>query len=252
MKVLAIGARSNIERKYFTGQSIMFDGVVEELKKLNHIVKIVDIAPKGNNKLFARILDYLLVFIKEFWYLITGKYHISYVTTAQSKKGFLRDYIIIGILRIFKVKIIIHQYGANYNQLLNSLGKKGLRQLNKMLESVSLIIVEGKHMQDQFSFLENYKDKVQIIPNGLPTLGTNALQIKSYNKNKPFKIFYLSNLIWSKGYFDVLEAVNLLVNKYHKKVKCVFAGAFMDSVDDPKPGISNKKDFDKYLSAIVR
>lgn len=248
MKVLSIGSRSNIERNYFTGQSIMFDGINDELAKQNHNVTIIDITPKGKNKTISRIIEYLLVLLKEIWYLTTKKFDISYLTTAQSKKGFIRDYMIIRILSLFKVKVIIHQYGANYNQLLNSLGKKGRKLLNKMLHRVNLIIVEGEHMRNQFSFLNNYETKVQIIPNGLPSLGEHALRVKSYEKKEPFRIFYLSNLIWSKGYFDVLEAVNLLVNKYHKNVNCVFAGAFMDSVDDPQPGISNKKDFDKYIS----
>ena len=248
MIVLAIGARSNIERKYFTGQSVMFDGIIEEFHKRNHSSTIIDIAPKGNNKAISRIFEYIIVLIKELWLLLTHKFDIAYITTAQSKKGFFRDYLIIGLLRLFKIKVVIHQYGANYNQLLNSLGRVGKCALNRMLNKVTLILVEGYHMQEQFSFLDNYKKKVCIIPNGLPIIGPNALTIKTYKPNQPFKIFYLSNLIWTKGYFDVLEAVNLLVNCYQKNVKCVFAGAFMDSADDPKHGISNKLDFDRFIS----
>ena len=102
-------------------------------------------------------------------------------------------------------------------------------------------------MKNQYSFLEGYVKKVKKIPNGLPTVGKSALQAKHYTQDEPFRMYYLSNLIWSKGYFDVLQSVDLLVNKYKKKIECVFAGKFMASTDDEKPGISNKEDFDNYV-----
>ena len=41
-------------------------------------------------------------------------------------------------------------------------------------------------------------------------------------------------MIESKGYWDILKAMDILINKYNKNVKCVFVGVFMDSVDDVK------------------
>lgn len=247
MKVLAIGSLSDTKRNIYTGQSVMFDGIVNELIKLDHDLTVVDIAPKGNNKTISRIHEYMYVIFKIFKNLLIKKFDIGYITTAQSKRGFFRDYLIIALCKFFKVKVIIHQYGANYDQLTNSLGKKGLKKLKKMMDRVSLIIVEGNHMKSQLSFFENHENKVKVIPNGLPFLGENSQNSKTYDGFHPFHIFYLSNLIWTKGYFDVLEAVNLLVNKYHRNIKCTFAGAFMESPDDPIRGISNRKDFDKFI-----
>lgn len=246
MKILVIGACSDIAHNKFTGQSVMFDGIVSELNNHNKVT-VIDIAPHGNKKSFSRVLEYIIVLFKELCYLFTHKYDLAYITTAQSKKGFFRDYLIIKLLSIFKVKVISHQYGANYRQLLTSLGRRGLNRLNKMLERISVIIVEGQYMKDQYSFMNDYDKKVRIIPNGLPHVGPRALQPKSYDNSQPFRMFYLSNMIWSKGYFDVLQAVDTLINKYHKNVECVFAGAFMSSSDDNRKGISNKEDFDRYV-----
>lgn len=247
-KILCIGTKSDVVHNKFTGQSVMFDGIVGKLLKDGNNVTIIDISSRFNRKsVFLRSLDYAIVILKVFSSLLRTRYNIGYITTAQSKKGFLRDNVIVGLMRLFEVKVVAHQYGANYHQLTDALSENGMKKLERMLEYISVIIVEGEHMKEQYSFLEGYEKKVIVIPNGLPTVGKSALTPKTYIGDKPFVMYYLSNLIWSKGYFDVLQAVDILVNKEERNVKCVFAGKFMASPDDERPGISNKEDFDKFI-----
>lgn len=246
--ILAIGTKSDLLRKRFTGQSVMFDGIVDSLNRNRDVVKVININSRfGLKSVLFRSLDYAIVLLEVVWYLFWNKCDLCYITTAQSKNGFIRDNAIIGLARLFKVKVIAHQYGANYNQLLKALSYSGRRRLIRMLNYCSAIIVEGQYMKDQYVFLDDYEEKVHVIPNGLPTVGKRAMQPKSYSQDLPFKMYYLSNLIWSKGYFDVLQAVDILVNKYGKSVECVFSGKFMASADDERPGISNKTDFDQFV-----
>lgn len=226
----------------------MFDGLVGQLKASGEFVTTVDISSRFKSKtVVLRSIDYAIILAKVLWHLILRRYDIAYVTTAQSKNGFMRDNVIISLFKLFKVKVVTHQYGANYKQLLDALGEVGKIKLIKMLNYCSAIIVEGQYMKDQYAFMEGYDKKVQVIPNGLPNVGKSIMQPKEYSEEEPFRMYYLSNLIWSKGYFDVLQAVDILINQYHKNVSCVFAGRFMTSVDDVKPGISNKDDFDRFV-----
>jgi glycosyltransferase involved in cell wall biosynthesis len=248
-KILCIGTCSDIKRNRFTGQSVMFDGVVNHLKKHGVVVGVIDISQKiQRGGVLARTVDYAIILVQFFVKLLVGGYNLCYITTSQSKNGFLRDNAMITMCRWFKVPVITHQYGANYHQLLDALGASGTSRLIKMLDYVSIIIVEGDYMKEQYSFLPNYQLKVISIPNGLPIEGRHAMVPKTYDGNHPFVMFYLSNLIWSKGYFDVLQAVDILVNREHLDVKCVFAGNFIASNDDEFPGIANKEDFDNFIS----
>jgi len=248
MNILAIGAKSDVPHNKFSGQSIMFDGVMERLISEGNKVTVVDISPRFHKQsVLFRGLDYVIVLAEVFWHLLTARYDVCYITTAQSKKGFLRDNALVGLMRLFKVKVVGHQYGANYHQLTDALSDSGMRKLKRMLDYISVIIVEGEHMKSQYSFLDGYENKVKVIPNGLPNVGKSALIPKVYMGDKPFMMYYLSNLIWSKGYFEVLQAVDMLVNKEGRDVKCVFAGKFMASADDMRPGISNKEDFDNFV-----
>ncbi len=249
MRVLAIGTTCNIKQSIFTGQSVMFDGFVGYLEKKGYNVEIVDISRRvgKSNKLYNRIFDYILIFLNVLQKCLQNRFAFAYLTTSQSKKGFYRDYVLISILKLFKVKVYCHQYGANYHQMLDVMSIKDRKRLNSMIDYVDKYIVEGEYMKEQFSFYSGYMEKVVVIPNGLPVEGENMMRPKTYNPSEPFTLFYLSNLIFSKGYFDVLQAVNLLVNRDGLKVNCVFAGRFMAAVDDAFKGIANKSSFDDYV-----
>lgn len=245
--ILAIGTTCNVEKNIFTGQSVMFDGVVNKTSECGIKVSVIDISAKhGNNRIF-RVLDYVVILVVLFAKLLMNKFCLAYIITSQSKAGFYRDYLMISLCRLFNLKVVTHQYGGNYNQMLQVMNNSDMNRLKRMTDYISKIIVEGDYMKEQFSFYKEYKEKVVVVPNGLPIEGKNVCKSKVYDADQPFKLFYLSNLIYSKGYFDVLKAVDLLVNKYNRNVECVFAGKFMPAADDVYQGISNKEDFDRFI-----
>ncbi len=247
-KIICIGSCCNPKKNSFTGQSVMFDGIVNHLKQTGSETIVVDLAQKAQkNGTIFRVIDYFLILLELLLRLCMNRCKLSYLVTAQSKFGFYRDYTIISMCRWFDIPVITHQYGANYRRLIESLNDKGLRKLKKMYDYVSTVICEGDYMKEQFSFIPDYKTKVKVIPNGLPVEGKNAQREKKYDGKEPFRLIYLSNLIYSKGYFDVLKAVDILVNHDHLNVKCVFAGKFLPSSDDDKNETNSKEVFDQYI-----
>jgi glycosyltransferase involved in cell wall biosynthesis len=139
---------------------------------------------------------------------------------------------------LFRIRIFLHQFGANYSGFYESLSPFLKKRLVKMLSKADKIIVEGDYTKNQFSFMKDYLDKVAAIPNGLPGKDIEVeYECKTYDVAQPFNMIYLSNMIESKGYLDVLMAVNLLVNVHQRNVHCVFAGKFIATADtqqDPK------------------
>lgn len=246
-KVLLVGTRSDAVKNRFTGQSVLFDGILESTKNYGYDTVVLDISSRLGNHTIYRIMDYFVILLKFISLLCAGKFCLVYLVSSQSKRGFYRDFCMVLLCRLFRVKIITHQYGANYNQMLDSMTEIELYFLKHMISYISNIIVEGEYMKMQFSFYEGYNDKVLVIPNGLPNEGENIGIAKTYCKDEPFTLLYLSNLIYSKGYFDVLKAVEHLVNYHKLNVKCIFAGQFMGATDDVYSNISNKANFDNYI-----
>jgi len=155
------------------------------------------------------------------------------MTIASSHLGFLRDTLIIWLAFLLKRKIILHLKGGGYKAFYNDQPKFCQQIIKKTVSRATYIIVLGELLKQQFDFVDCYKDKVKVVPNGL-TFGLPADQInqKKLPKNKePLRILYLSNLIPSKGYNDLLDAMALL-KKQGFNVRCDFCGAFRTTVVD--------------------
>jgi glycosyltransferase involved in cell wall biosynthesis len=239
-KIIAVGPTTQ-NNTAVNGQSMMFQLLVDEVHHRNIKTIIVDIgvsAFSNKNRVSGKFsilkaLDYIIILTKLFFILLFNQKQTVYVTTAQSKVGFIRDYYIILFARFFNSKIIAHQFGANYSGFYNSQTPFLQKKIKQTLSKVDKLVVEGDYTKAQFSFLPNYESIVYSLPNGLPEkIESSKIEAKTLDVTQPIKMFYLSNLIESKGFWDVLEAVNLLVNEEKINVEVVFAGKFLDAVDD--------------------
>jgi glycosyltransferase involved in cell wall biosynthesis len=257
-KIITIGPTTQ-NNKVVNGQSMMFQMLLDEMHNRNIKKIILDIGlsifPKKRNRFsgkfsFIKSLDYIIIIIKLFIILIFNGNQTVYITTAQSKVGFIRDYFIIYLASLFGSKIIAHQFGANYSGFYNLQSKFIKKKIINTLLKVDTIIVEGDYTKKQFNFLPGFESKVYSLPNGLPEkIDTSLIQPKEIIANDPIRILYLSNMIESKGFWDVLEAVNVLINHEKLNVNAVFSGKFLESVDDKKFSNANeaKKAFFDYL-----
>lgn len=54
-------------------------------------------------------------------------------------------------------------------------------------------------------------------------------------RDEPVRLLLLSDLIPSRGYYDVLEAVTILRKMTARRLEAIFAGYFLSSTADPVP-----------------
>ncbi len=240
-KIILIGPKLNKDLKTISGQSMMFQLLLDEVisKNINHC--IVDISEqsektrvrKSGDLDFNRVLEYITVSFKFIKVVFFNPNSVIYLTVSQSTAGFLRDFYFISIGKLFSCKIVAHQFGGNFgnfyynkNIVLRNFIKLTYRKVNK-------IIVEGDFSKSNFSFLNSNFKNVISLPNGLPEKELGLANFKNYRSGDKFQILYLSNLIISKGYLDVLSAINILINQRKIFVHCSFVGKFINAVDDP-------------------
>lgn len=185
-----------------------------------------------------KILSFFQTFFRVFISLVKNRPQLSYMALSATGVAFVKDLILISLLKIFRVPIIYH------------LHNKGIRQheykrFNSLcygfaFNNSEVIVLSSKLYSDIQSFVPF--SKVHICPNGVndelirpPILSTlaseNSLvdeQERSINDNlkneeKKPRILFLSNLIESKGVLILLDACSRLVNK-GIKFECVFIG----------------------------
>lgn len=239
-KIILVGTTTQ-NNKLVNGQSMMFQLLVDNLNERGIETKIIDFGKSFDNSFrdkrvsgkfsFIKLFDNLFLTFRFLFVLISNPNSPIYINTSQSKVGFFRDYLFITIGNIFNRNMVGHQFGANYENFYNQQSPNFQRKIKSTLDKLNYLIVEGDYTKNQMSFLDNYNDKVISIPNGLPEKVKTSIDLVK-EINQPVVILYLSNLIESKGFWDVLEAGNILKNEYEIDIRLVFAGKFLTDLND--------------------
>lgn len=246
--------------KLVNGQSMMFQLLVDQLKQKNIETIVVDFGKSINANFhqervsgkfqMTKLIDNILLIFRMLYVLSANSNTDVYINTSQSKVGFLRDYIFIRMAKFFNKKVIAHQFGANYTSFYQSQSLSFQQKIVATLNKTDFLIVEGNFAKNQFTFIENFAKKVIVIPNGLPEkIDFSKIISKTILPEEPVHLLYLSNLIESKGYRDVLESINILVNKLNLNITASFAGRFLEDVEDQlfSSATDAKEDFFNYL-----
>lgn len=149
---------------------------------------------------------------------IKEKPNLCYYTPTSDGWGIYRDMIVIGLLKLFKKKIILHLHNKgvkNYNKKhpLSTIAYKTIFSNTKVIQLSEYLY------EDIEKFVS--KTNVFICPNGIPE--TLAIEPSVIRTNSVPKLLFLSNLLIDKGVFTLLDACKILKDKGYK-FSCDFVG----------------------------
>jgi len=235
-----------------TGQSVSFEMLVKGVAEKDFDSYVVNLARRGESSAsrfsWRRAMEMLAVFTN---YIrgLGGGYRNVYITIAQSAAGFVRDCIMVWSARLFSAHIVVHLKGGNYGGFYHS--QKTLIQylVRKTLLQVDAILVLGEGLRQMYDFEPVLRDRIHVVPNGLPVeFGGVSKSLPS--AGEPVNILYLSNLIESKGVFDLLAAIRQLKYEYGISVSAVFAGKFLASSDDRI--VSSAEDMESHFFTLIK
>ncbi len=235
-----------------TGQSVSFDMLVKGVAEKTTDSYVVNLARRGESLpsrfSWRRVMEMLAVF-RSFFGGLWGGYRNIYITIAQSAAGFVRDCIMVWSARLFSAHIVVHLKGGNYGGFYHSQGPLMRYLVRKTLLQVDTILILGEGLRQMYDFEPALSDKIHVIPNGLP------IEFEGFSKSlpaagEPINILYLSNLIESKGVFDLLAAIRQLKYGFEVPVSAVFAGKFLASSDDQL--VSSAEDLESRFFSLLK
>jgi len=213
------------------GHTIAFRTVVDALRQQKLLASVVDLSGPGRSTI-TRLLHYAWTVPVYIIKAAMGR-KVVYLTMSQSLRGFVRDWFIVCLGRGFGHVIVCHLHGGNYGEFYSRLPSWIQQTVRKTLRKVDRLIVLSDRFRTLFDFDSILKERICVVHNGLtkptkPVMGKHLPR----GSSEPIRVLYLSNLIESKGYFDVLKAVCILVKRYGMNVQSVFAGEFQRNADD--------------------
>lgn len=165
----------------------------------------------------TKIPRYLNIILKVAYELIKFNPEIVYLGINAKGIGFLKDFPIALLTKLFGNKLVLHYHNKGVSDFQD---KRAYNFLYKILFKNTLVILLSKKLHKDVSKYVSINN-VFFLSNGIPA------KHSTFNKNTPLntppKLLFLSNLIESKGVYELLYALKLLKSQGFKFI-CNFVG----------------------------
>ncbi|MCI8999428.1 MAG: glycosyltransferase family 4 protein [Clostridia bacterium] len=188
-------------------------------------------------------------FIKNLIKVCRSNADLFYFTISQTRKGNVRDLVILKVLQWKNKRCLIHLHGGYYRKLIDEKIPKWQKKANyKTIKNLEGVIVLSKALKYIFEGMID-SSKIFVVSNCIENkflLTNNEVKEKiKESKSKAVKdILYLSNFIKEKGYEYVLQLAKLEKENWEKTKKKKnhfhFAGKFFSNKE--------KKEFFEYIN----
>ena len=183
---------------------------------------------KVNFKKFYFVLE---LFFKILFMVLIFRPDKIYFTASVRGIAFYRDLLFSNIWKIYKLftscDVFYHYHTKGIKEFIISDRNKKLTRY--FLKDINLILLSPM-LEDDFEDVKTYK-KVLFLPNGVEN-SYDENSFENYISKKDFtktNILYLSNMIKSKGYFEVLKLAN---NNKNENIHFDFAGGWQNKKDE--------------------
>jgi glycosyltransferase involved in cell wall biosynthesis len=159
--------------------------------------------------------------------LAAARPDVVYVPIAQNTLGLLRDATFVLPALAARRRVVLHVHGSGLRSYHDKAGPAMRRLLRAMLGGAQRVIVLGERLRPMLDGLVE-AEHVAVLPNGADDPFGGAPDRSS--RTGPVRVLYLGNLIRTKGFLDVMEAVGMLQGK-GLPVELHLAGDFLSDVD---------------------
>lgn len=161
---------------------------MDEIRKMNPM------------KLFRFIGSYFRVWGR----LMTRRYDACYLATTCQGIGFLKDAPFVLLCKLFRRKVIIHQHNKGMSKDVDRWPYRWF--MPKVYRHAEVVLLSWRLYPDVRKVVR--KEQVWICPNGIPETMLSGHSVRSTNAVP--RLFFLSNLLVSKGVIVLLDACQKL------------------------------------------
>ena len=182
---------------------------------------------------FKKFYNFLSLYIQVFWNLIFFRPKKIYFTPSIKGVAFYRDFILASLWKAYSIirpsEIYFHYHTKGVNEFISS-SPLNISLKNFFLKNVNIVLLSPTLKKD-FDKIGSMKN-IYFLPNGVE----DCLQKNNFydfistrfNSFRKVNVLYLSNMIKSKGYFDVLNLAKASINS---NIHFHFAGGWQNDED---------------------
>jgi glycosyltransferase involved in cell wall biosynthesis len=155
--------------------------------------------------------------------LVRSRAEVVYVPVSQNTLGFARDALFLVPALLWGVPIVLHLHGGGYGDFVRTAPGPVRWLLRLVFGRATRVIVLGESLRAMLGDMTP-AERIAVIPNGVADTGARTA---ARVPDGTMRILYLGNLIPGKGYVELLEAVQTLLDE-GLDVAVTFAGGIAD------------------------
>ena len=184
-----------------TGQALVTRHVVEQQRAVLRDVKEYTFV---TDNLISETGSWLIAWWRLWAARIAGKLGTLYVVCSRSNGGFLRDIPAL-VLAFSGTRVVVHAHGSDVIELLQS---NLVSPLARFLYSRCELVVPSPHLVS----LVRGGDvaALHLCENFVPASAVRSAENGISQERSGFELLWNSNIMASKGYLDVVDAVSTL------------------------------------------
>lgn len=224
--------------KYIKDSKIINDTFDCRYINLSMAISINDIGKVKIKKLFRyfTLLRTIRLEIKNF------NPALVYITPNTKGKAFIKDFIIVSLVKILHRNVIIHFHNKGVKKYQDNLIFNFLYR--RFFKNLKIILLAEPLYNDIKKYVK--RENVFICPNGIPQSRVN--KERQERESNKFNILFLSNIMKEKGVWTLLEACKILQEKGYDFV-CDFVGKWSDISEDKLCEQINKYNLHRYVKS---
>jgi len=138
-------------------------------------------------------------------FLIRHQPDSVYYYFAQTRLGLMKDLLVMSMIRQKGRKILLHLRGGNFRRFYNGQPPWVRRVIRSNLRQGDKVLVQSECLTDMFHGLVP-NSRIGVLYNGLE-LKDLAKQMSSSGQRNGKVVFFLGQLSYAKGYFDLLLVI---------------------------------------------
>ena len=235
----------NVKKVVHFGPSLEDKGgvvtVIKSILKLdfdNDIESEVIATTKENSKILTFIKSIFIILRK----YVKGDVNIAHIHMA-SKGSFYRKSIVTLISKVFKIPVIIHVHGACFKEFYSGMNWIMKKYCKYVFDSADNIIVLTESWKIFFSEITDEK-KINIVSNFV--FIPESIEENKKDDKAIKNILFMGRLGKRKGTFDLINAIEILVNKT-ENFKLILAG---DGEIEKCKAMVNEKKLEKFIDIV--
>ena len=159
-----------------------------------------------------RFFASIKILIQSLWVCMTRKIDAVHLLTACGRSALFEKLVIARALKLTGVKVVINFQGA-FDVYYHGFSKREQRFVETSLRKLDVILC--LHSGIEKFLLENDivpGEKIKIIPNAVPVEAPTG---KMKGDADHSRLLYLGWIVTNKGLFTLVEAMSVLMNKFH-------------------------------------